>query len=231
MFLMTKAGRRGCVWGLVVCQYWGRQHSIMKRVRNASNFERLFIQCPLYRYTNYTNFRSHVKWNKIHKSLAATFTNFHSHGQEENCPKSRVVFSMMRQWTIEDYRHDLKSKRRSVIVQVMHRAPSPSLLSHSAILPCLMPKSSKTSQAVSVPVSSLHWAYLYFFDCACLPLLSKSNAPSVIHQNVLTGLYALIYIYKYRWSFLYFYYFYSEHKTNNNVQLTIWHWLAAVQQE
>lgn len=130
----AKTGRRGCVWGLVVCPYWGRQHSIMKRVRNASNFERLFIQCPLYRYTNYTNFRSHVKWNKIHKSLAATVTNFHSHGQEENCPKSRVVFSMMRQWTIEDYRHDLKSKRRSVIVQVMHRAPSPSLLSHSAII-------------------------------------------------------------------------------------------------
>lgn len=46
MFLMTKAGRRGCVWGLVVCQYWGRQHSIMKRVRNASNFERLFISVP-----------------------------------------------------------------------------------------------------------------------------------------------------------------------------------------
>lgn len=57
----AKTGRRGCVWGLVVCPYWGRQHSIMKRVRNASNFERLFIQCPLYRYTNYTNFRSHVK--------------------------------------------------------------------------------------------------------------------------------------------------------------------------
>lgn len=46
MFLMTKAGRRGCVWGLVVCQYWGRQHSIMKRVRNASNFERLLISVP-----------------------------------------------------------------------------------------------------------------------------------------------------------------------------------------
>lgn len=43
MFLMTKAGRRGCVWGLVVCPYWGRQHSIMKRVRKASNFERLVI--------------------------------------------------------------------------------------------------------------------------------------------------------------------------------------------
>lgn len=46
MFLMTKAGRRGCVWGLVVCPYWGRQHSIMKRVSKASNFERLVMSVP-----------------------------------------------------------------------------------------------------------------------------------------------------------------------------------------
>lgn len=183
MFLMTKAGRRGCVWGLVVCPYWGRQHSIMKRVRKASNFERLVISVrfvPVYQL--------HLLQKPCKEEVC-------------HCPSDAsrsIAFSSFSFW----------------------------------ILPCLMPKSSKTSQAVPVPVSSLHWAYLYFFDCAFLPLLSESNAPSVIHQNVLTGLYALIYIYKYRWSFLYFYYFYYEHKTNNNVQLTlIWHWLAAVQQE
>lgn len=124
-----------------------------------------------------------MRWYEIHKSMAATVPNFRQ-GQEEIRPESKVVFTMMRQWTIEESRHHWESKKRPAIVQVMPRAPPPSLPSKSAILPCLTPKPFQTSKAVSstvsAPVSSVSTVPTSTSSSVLAsPLVSKSTAPSL----------------------------------------------------
>jgi hypothetical protein len=105
-------------------------------------------QCALCQYShyNYTNFSSHVKWYEIHRSMAATATIFSLPGQEDIRPESKVVFAMMKQWTIEDSGRYWESRRR-LTVPPAPQPPLPSLRT----FPTIAPRISQLSTVVPAP--------------------------------------------------------------------------------
>lgn len=116
--------------------------------------------------------------------MAATDPNFRL---EEINPQSKVVFSFvsgpLRNLDITE------RVRRSLPLFKWCLALHPlSLPSRSEILPCLMPKSSQTSQAVSSTVSALVSSVVTVTTSTsssvlAFPLVSKSTVPLLIHQR------------------------------------------------
>lgn len=165
MSLMTTAGKRGRVSGCAVCSYHGERHTVMKYVfAKHLAIEEWPYQCTLcqYNHYNYRNFSSHIRWYESHKSMAMTVTTFSLQGQEEMRPESKIAFTMMKQWSIEESGKYWESKRRPS-VPPLPQLPS-SLLSHQSF-----PKI--TPRVITSCVHSFICSYCFIiflsYSCAC----------------------------------------------------------------
>lgn len=172
------------VWSCVLCLYRVKRHSVIKHVTAKHlSLDEWSYQCPLCQYSHYAYLTSAAMWGGM-KYISQWQPQIQiSKGSRRDTSPEQGCF-LFRQWTIKESRHTGRVRRGLPLFKWCLALHPLSLPSRSEILPCLMPKSSQTSQAVSSTVSALVSSVVTVTTSTSssvltFPLVSKSTVPSL----------------------------------------------------
>lgn len=167
------------VWSCVLCLYRVKRHSVIKHVfAKHLSLDEWSYQCPLCQYSHYAYLTSGMKYiSQWQPQIQISKGSRRDTSPEQGC-------FLFRQWTIKESRHTGRVRRGLPLFKWCLALHPLSLPSRSEILPCLMPKSSQTSQAVSSTVSALVSSVVTVTTSTsssvlAFPLVSKSTVPSL----------------------------------------------------